>query len=134
MAKWAHSNIQDGGADKLRALAATANQVKLAVVKAYAGGDSYATVNGNICAAVSLVPGDITSAGAAGAARVATIAAKASVSITASSGASPNLHIALVDTVNSAVLLVTDETSDQQLYSGNTFDFPSWTYTVQQPT
>jgi hypothetical protein len=43
-------------------------------------------------------------------------------------------HIAIVDSTGSAVLLVTDETTNQVLASGNTFNFPSWTYVVGQPT
>ena len=56
------------------------------------------------------------------------------ISLTASSGAGPNLHLAIVDSTGSAVLLVTDETTDQVVTSGGTFNVPSWTYDVNQPT
>ena len=134
MAKWANATVLDGGSDYLRTLAGTTSRVKMHVIKAYSSGDSYATVTGNSCAAQDMVSGDFTQSGGAGATRTTTVAAKSGVSVTANSGASPNLHIALVDSVSSAVLLVTDETSDQQLYSGNQFNFPSWTYAVVQPT
>jgi len=133
MAKWASSTVLDGGSDYIRTLAATTSRVKQHVIKAYTAGDSYSTVvTTNSCGGVDMVAGDFVQSGAAGAARVTTIGAK-SISLTANSGAGPNLHIALVDSVSSAVLLVTDETSDQVLTSGGTFNVPSWAYTVNQP-
>lgn len=133
MAKWANATLLDGGSDTLRTLAGTASRVKQHIIKAYTAGDSYSTVvTTNSCGSVDMVAGDFVQSGAAGAARVTTIGAK-SISLTANSGATPNLHIAIVDSVSSAVLLVTDETSDQVLTSGGTFNVPSWTYTVNQP-
>lgn len=44
-----------------------------------------------------------------------------------------DLNIAVVDSTGTAVLLVTDETSDQIVTSGGTFSVPSWSYTVSQP-
>ena len=134
MAKWANAALLDGGSDLLRTRAGTTNRIKELILKAYSAGDSYATVNGtNKCGEVSLVAGDIVQSGGAGVARVTTFGAKA-IPVTADSGASPNLHVAIVDTVNSEVLLVTDETSDQVLTNGNTFNCPNWTWTVGQPT
>ena len=134
MAKWANSTLLDGGSDYIRTLAGTTGRVKMHVIKAYTAGDSYATVvTTNSCGSVDLVAGDLVQSGAAGATRVTTVGAKA-VTLTASSGASPNLHIAIVDSTGSAVLLVTDETSDQVLTSGGTFNVPAWTYSVAQPT
>lgn len=133
MAKWANALIQDGGSDLLRARAATTSRIKEHVIKAYAAGDSYATVTGNSCGSVDMAAADFVQSGAAGATRSTAVAAKAGVSLTASSGATPNLHLALVDSTTSEVLLVTDETSDQVLTSGNTANFPAWNYTVAQP-
>lgn len=134
MAKWASASILDGGSDLLRSLAGTAGRIKMHVIKAYAAGDSYATVvTTNSCGSVDMVAGDFVQSGGAGVARTTTVGAKA-ITLGANSGASPNLHIALVDSVSSAVLLVTDETSDQVLTSGNTFNVPAWTYVVGQPT
>lgn len=134
MAKWANALLLDGGSDLLRTRAALATgRVKQHVIKAYTSGDSYATVAGNSCGAVDIAAGDLVQSGAAGATRTTTVAAKSGVSLTANSGAAPNNHIALVDSVSSDVLLVTDETNDQQLFSGNLFNFPSWTYNVGQP-
>lgn len=134
MAKWANASVLDGGSDLIRTLAGTAARVKMHVIKAYAAGDSYAVVTGNSCGSVDMAAGDYVQSGAAGAARTTTIAAKAGVSVTANSGAAPDLHIAHVDSTGSAVLYVTDETSNQVLTSGNTMNIPSHTYAVGQPT
>lgn len=136
MAKWANSTLLDNGPQgALITPAGTTDQIKAHLIKAYTGGDSYATVTTtNTLANVSLAAGDLVMSGAAGAARVLTVAAKNGLTATGSSGAGPNLHIALVDTVSSAVILVTDETSDQVVTAGNTVNIPSWTYTVGQPT
>lgn len=133
MAKWANALVQDNGPEYIRT---TRNgHVVMHLIKAYAAGDSYATVvTTNSCASVSMATSDFTMSGAAGATRTTTVAAKSGVSVTASSGAGPNLHVALVDSTNSVVLLVTDETSDQVLTLGNTANIASWTYTVSQPT
>jgi len=133
MAKWANVLVLDGGSDLIRTRAGTAARVKQHVIKAYAASDSYATVVGNSCAVVDMAAGDFVQSGAAGASRVTTVAAKNAVSVTANSGAGPNLHIAVVDSVSSEVLYVTDETSDQVLTSGNTVNIPSYTYTLPQP-
>ena len=134
MAKWANATVLDGGSDYIRTLAGTTSRVKMHVIKAYSAGDSYSTVvTTNGCGSVDMVTGDFVQSGSAGSPRVTTVAAKA-ITLTANSGGSPNLHIALVDSVSSAVLAVTDETSDQVLTSGGTFNVPSWTYTVNQPT
>jgi hypothetical protein len=132
MAKFASNSVLDGGSDVIRTLAGTATRVKMHVIKAYTAGDSYATVvTTNSCGSVDMATGDFVQS-SSGLNRLTTIAAKA-ITLTASSGATPNLHIAVVDSTGSTVLLVTDETSDQVLTSGNTFNVPAWTYTVNQP-
>lgn len=134
MPKFINTTVADGGTDLIRTLAGTVAKVKMHVIKAYVAGDSYATViTANSCGSVDLIPGDLVQSGAAAAARVTTVAAKG-IPLTASSGAAPNLHIAIVDSVASVVLLVTDETSDQVITAGGTFNVPAWTYTVGQPT
>jgi hypothetical protein len=134
MAKWANALILDGGTDLIRTRAGTPARIKMHVIKAYAAGDSYATVvTTNSCGSVDMVAADYVQSGAAGASRTTTIAAKNGVSVTANSGAGPDLHIAHVDSVNSEVLYVTDETSNQVLTSGNTMNIPSHTYAVGQP-
>jgi hypothetical protein len=134
MAKWANALVLDGGTDLIRTRAGTAGRIKMHLVRTYAGSDAYATVvTTNGLGSVDLVPGDLVQSGAAGAARTTTVGAKA-ITVAGNSGAAPNLHIAIVDSVSNEVLLVTDETSDQQVYTGNTFNVPAWTYAVGQPT
>lgn len=131
MAKYAHSDVLDGG---LKAIKEGANEMWL--LKAYAAADSYATVTANkICSVVMDIidpTTDYVLSGADGASRVLTIASKSGTA-SASSGGTPNLHVALVSTTASKVLLVTDETSDQVVTSGNSVTFPSFTYTRAQP-
>ena len=134
MAKYAHADVLDGG---LNALKNGANEMWL--VKAYVAKDSYATVNGKKIASVAMdnvdPTTDYTIAGVDGAARVLTTAVKSATASGSSVGAvgGDDLHIAFVDTVNSKVLYVTDETSDQPITSGNPVNFPSLTYTSGQP-
>lgn len=132
MAKWANALVLDGGSDLIRTRAGTVARVKMHVIKAYAAADSYATVVGNSCAVVDMATADYVQS-SSGSNRLTTIAAKAGVSVTANSGAGPDLHIAHVDSVSSEVLYVTNETSDQVLTSGNTVNIPAHTYRVDQP-
>lgn len=129
MAKWVHSDVLDGG---LSAIKTGANSMRL--IKAYAPGDSYATVAGNLVAAVAMVAGDYTLADGAAGSRTLTVAAGKSGTASAGSGGAPNLHLAFVDTVGSRVLWVTDETTDQVVTAGNVVDFPAPVYTSDQPT
>ena len=133
MAKWVHSSVLDGGSDLIRTRAGTAARVKMHVIKAYAAGDSYATVIGNSCAVQDMATGDYVQS-SSGSNRVTTVGAKNGVAVTANSGAGPDLHLAHVDSVSSEVLFVTDETSNQVLTSGNQVNIPAHTYQVNQPT
>ncbi|HRE02909.1 MAG TPA: hypothetical protein PLV68_16535 [Ilumatobacteraceae bacterium] len=133
MAKWANALILDGGSDLLRTRAATTDRIKMHLIKAYTAGDSYSTVvTTNGLGSVSLVAGDIVQS-TVSSNRVTTFGAK-SITLTANSGASPDLHVAVVDSTTSEVLYVADETTDQVVTSGGTFNVPSFTWTVQQPT
>lgn len=132
MAKFSSNSVLDGGSDLIRTLAGTVSRVKMHVIKAYAVGDSYATVTGNSCGSVDLVAGDIVQS-SNGINRRTTFGAKA-IPLTANSGAAPNLHIAVVDSTGTTVLYVADETTDQVLTAGGTFNVPAFTYDVIQPT
>lgn len=133
MAKWAAAIVLDNGPEYIRGLAGTAGRVKQHVIKAYAAGDNYATVIGNSCAVYDMAVGDLVMS-SSGSNRRMTVGAKSGNNATAGSGATPNLHLALVDSTTSAVLLVTDETTDQVITSGNPVNIGSWTYDVTQPT
>jgi hypothetical protein len=130
MAKWVHPDVLDFGIDRIR----TAS-TKLILLKAYAAGDSYATVNGtNNIAEVAVTSGDFTLSNGASSSRTITSAAKTGVTSTSSSGASPDLHFAFVDATNSKVLWVTDETTNQVVTAPNPVNIPSLSYNSQQPT
>lgn len=129
MAKWVRSGVLDNGLNDIKT-----NATAMVLLKAYTSGDSYATVASNIIATVTMVSGDYTLTGSAGAPRVLTVGSGKTATASAGSGATPNLHVAFTDgTAN--VIWVTDETSDQVITSGNTVNFPSnITYTANQPT
>jgi hypothetical protein len=122
----------DVGASGLRTRAATVGRLQLAIVPAYADGDSYAAVLAASCGERALTPGEIVSATIAADTRQHTIAG-GTITLDANSGASPNLHIALIDTVSSEVLVVWDETNNQQLYVGNTANQSALVWTQAQP-
>ena len=126
MAKYVHADVLDGGLNAIKNGA-----IRMLLLKAYTATDNYATVTGNAICEVTMASGDYALSGADGAARVLTVSAKSGTA-SANSGATPDLHIAFTDNV-SKVLLVTDETSDQVVTSGNTVNFPSLTYTSSQP-
>lgn len=128
MPKWVHSDVLDNG---MAAIKANANSYRL--IKNYAAGDSYATVTGNSIAAAAMASGDYT-LGSSGSNRTLTVAAGKTATASGSSVGGDNLHLAFIDTVNSKVLWVTDETTDQVITGGNTVNFPAPVYTAQQPT
>jgi hypothetical protein len=128
MAKWAHSDVLDNGIGLIKT---TCN--KLALISTYTANDSYAVVNGNILAEVTMTTTDFTLAGASGAARTCTSASGKQDAAANASGGGASMHFAFVDTVLSKVLWVTEETSDQTITLGNPVNFPSLVYTSNQP-
>lgn len=134
MPKYAHPDILDGGANVIVAAAGTAGRVKQHLITAYTAGDSYATVISNSVASYDMVSGDFSQATNGSNGRELTIGAKSGNNASASSGATPDLHQAIVDSTNSKVWLVTDETTDQVITSGNPVNLGTFKYTVAQPT
>jgi len=129
MAKWVASGVLDSGLNYIKS-----NATKMYLIKAYAAGDTYATVLSNaLNAGVTMSSTDYTLGNGASSARTLTTATGKQDSATAGSGATPNLHIAFTDG-SANVLWVTDETTDQVITSGNTLVFPAITYTSNQPT
>jgi hypothetical protein len=129
MAKWVHADVLDNGLNEIKT-----NCDKMLLIKAYTAADSYATVDSNECASVAMVSGDFTLTTGSSSERILTIPDdKQDLSASANSGASPNLHIAFVDSVNSKVLWVTDETSDQVITAGNIIFFPAVSLITNQP-
>ena len=129
MAKFASPNFLDGGLSYLKTTG-----TKMVLIKAYTAGDSYATVVGNSVMSVAIADADMTWGAGTPSGRALTIAAKSAVSITAGSGASPDLHLVIVNTTDSEVHVVTDETTNQVLTSGGSKDLPAWAIQCPQPT
>ena len=125
MAKWAHADVLDNGLNYIKT-----NCNKVAVISAYSAGDSYATVNGKILAEATMASGDFALGTSGNDRTLTTAAGKQDASANAGGAAS---HIAFVDTVNSKVLWVTEETSGQTIVLGNPVTFPSLVYTAKQP-
>ena len=125
MAKWAHADVLDNGLNYIKT-----NCNKVAVISAYSAGDSYATVNAAILAEATMASGDFTLGTSGNDRKLTTAAGKQDASANAGGAAS---HIAFVDTVNSKVLWVTEETSGQTVVAGNPVTFPSLVYTAKQP-
>lgn len=106
---------------------------EMRVVSAYAVGDTYATVVANtVCliaiAALDLVLGDQGVNG-----RQITVGAQSGVA-NADSGAVPDLHVALCISVATEVSGVSDETTDQEIVTGNPINVASFTMKQNQPT
>lgn len=127
MAKYAHPDVLDNGPAYIKA-----NCNKVALVSAYTAGDSYATVNAAILAEAAMTSADFTLADSGTDRALTTAAGKTDASANASGGSASN-HIAFLDTANSKVLWVTEETSGQAITAGNPVSFPSLTYTAKQP-
>ena len=125
MTKWAHADVLDNGPAYIKT-----NCDKVCVVSAYTAGDSYATVTASILAEATLTSTDFTLASSGNDRTLTTATGKQDTSANATGAAS---HIAFVDTVNSKVLWVTEETSGQTITASNPVTFPSLVYTAKQP-
>lgn len=127
--KWAHDDVLDGGLLYLKN-----NVTKMVLIGAQpAVPPVYATVMATALAEVTLTPTDLTIGGGGGLApRTLTVAAGKSSTATASSSASPELHLIFTNGTDT-ILWMTDETSNQTIYSGNTINFPAPVYTSNLP-
>lgn len=131
MTKYAHPDVLDNGPKYIKD-----NCNKVILITAYSS--VYATVNGaNKIAEAALVTGDFALSGADGAARVltATLTGKSMGNALQGLADGTGMHLAFVDTANSKVLYVTDESSDQPITNGNPVQLNSNpTYSSNQPT
>lgn len=134
MAKYMHPNLMDFGLDYIRASIAGGATVKVHVIKAYSQGDSYATTSGNSIGSVALATGDLALADQGTLGRQVTVASKSITAASGNSGATPNLHQAVLDETNSRVLFVTDETTDQVVTSGNPITTFAMVLKTNQPS
>ena len=134
MALFAGNAVLDGGSDVLRTRAATANRVQYHVLRAYTFGDNYATALGNSVGSTACTAADFVQSTEAGTlARITTVASK-SVTLTAGTGASPNVHVAVLDATTSEVLLVNDESNNAVMVAGGGATGPAFPYKAAQPT
>lgn len=133
MAKWLSQAVLEKGPDHLKTLAAGGKTLTQHIVKAYVAADSYATVVGNSVMSVAIDDADLTWGAGTPSGRALTVAAMPGVSIAADSGASPDLHVAIVNTTDSEVHVVSDETTNQVLTAGGTKDLPTWAIQCPQP-
>ena len=127
MAKFAHADVLDNGPAYIKT-----NCDKVAVVGSYAFGASYATVAAAILAEAAMTSTDFTLATSGNDRTLTTAAGKSDTAANASGGSATN-HIVFLDTVNSKVLWVTEETSGQAITANNPVTFPSLVYTAKQP-
>lgn len=127
MPRFVHTDVLDNG---LNVIKNSGNRMVL--ITSYAQGESYATVNAKAVASVAMVAADFTLGALGTYERQITVAAK-SVNATVDSPATPDLHVAILDTAGSRVLAVANESSDQSVKAGNPVDFPAWTIRARQP-
>ena len=131
MAIWVHSDVQDNGLNEIKN-----NCNKLALISGYTANDSYATVNAAILAEATMASTDFTLSGAAGATRTLTTASgkqDSSANASNTTGQGGNNHFAFLNTAASKVLWITEETSNQDIFSGNQVNFPSLSLNSPQP-
>lgn len=130
MARYAHPDVLDNGPAYIKN-----NCNKVILLDAYTSNYSVANTTAKVAEA-ALVTGDFAIAGADGAARVLTATLTGKAGGNAIIGVvGTGAHIAFVDTVNSKVLYVTEESSDQNITVGNPITFNSNpTYSSNQPT
>lgn len=126
MAKYLHPDVLDNGPQFIKT-----NCNKVILTSAYAFGATYATTIAGLLAEATMTSADFT-LGTSGNDRTLTTASGKQDSAANASGSAS--HIAFVDTVNSKVLWVTEETSGQSITTGNPVTFPALVYTSKQPT
>lgn len=94
----------------------------------------YAATAGLKLGEATVTAADFTIADAAGGGRKISHAAKQGTA-TATSNTAQDKHVAWLDSAAGVVLLVTQETTDQEFFTGNTIDFPAnemvWPAVVQ---
>lgn len=116
---------------KLDVIIDQATQIHL--LSAYTPGDSYATVVANSLASTTIAPGNWTKSDYGTNGRKVVMDNNKSGVASASTTGVEDLHIALLDAVNSVVVHVTDETTDQIVYAGNPVYFGALEIRENQP-
>lgn len=131
MPRFAHADFLDNGIAYLKA-----NCNKVVLTSQY--DTTYAGCNATYkVAEATLVTGDFALSGVAGGARTltCTLTGKSAGNALLAVVDGTNMHIAYLDTVNSKVLYVTEESSNQAITLGNPVQLNSnLTYVSNQPT
>lgn len=126
MATYLAPEVLDNGIAYLQA-----NCNQLAAVKAYAVGDSYATVmdGTNVTVSAAMTSADFTLGNGASNARTITSASKTATA----TGSGDPTHFVFVSTSASKILGAATETSATSVSSGTQYTLPSLTLTMGQP-
>ena len=90
------------------------------------------TTPGIKVAEVTMAPGDFTVQDRTGGGRECVVAAKSGVTALDST-TTEDLHVTLLDMTNSLIVVLTDEITNQAITSGNTINFPSFTFGMGDP-
>ncbi len=109
------------------------NVNEMRVVSNYTAGDTYATVVANTVCLIVTSPTDFTLGNQGVNGREVIVSAKSGTA-SADSGAGPDLHVALTFSTGTEVIAVTDETTDQEITSGNPINVPQFRLKQNQPT
>lgn len=115
---------------ELQYIKGNADSVRL--ISSYAAADSYATVAANSVGGATIDDTDFGDILADGNDLVMEFSGKEGV--VSASNEDNTLWVAILDTVNSIVLAVTDEESDQTVTIGNPIDFKPFSLRAKQPT
>lgn len=129
------TKVFDSGLSAIKA-AATAGNLVMRLTEGWVIGDTYATVLTKSRGNVSLADADVSAPANDGSSppnRRVTISAK-TIPGASTTTATGDLHIVLVDSSTSSVLAVTDETTDQDIVTGNPVNVPSFTVGFNQLT
>jgi hypothetical protein len=134
--KWVNANVLDSGLNYIKT-----NATRMVLLSSYTPGDSASTINANTLAYVNMTSGDYTISNTPNMVnpalndRVLNVASGKTAVATASASGNPDLHIAFTNgtTIATEVIWVTDETSNQNVTSGNTINFPSPIYRSNLP-
>lgn len=122
---WLNSSVLDALLNNIKT-----NANKMCAISAYTNGDSYATVNANILAEVTMSSTDYTIASSGNDRYLVTASGKQDASANATGNP---VAIAFVNTATSSVLWVTAETGSVSTVGGLPVDFPQVTLTAHQP-
>ena len=125
MATWLETNAMDGVLSYIKD-----NAAHVWLLDNYIQGQDYATVEANKVGEAAVSDGDFTGPAPDGLNRKMNFNGKSGMA--SADSVVSNLHVAIVS--GSEVLICTNETSNQAIYSGNPLTFSLFTITVNQPT